>query len=190
MGDSEPSKDESGFASNTEKLLAKWATKYKALRDGHYAEAARLHAAHYRVGVPSVIVSTLVGTSVAADLQQLGGLAGRVVLGLASVIAAMLAGLVTFMRYSERAEVHRKISYEIESIVRDIEAILADFERVDPKQAVEGVQERLERLEAGPPLRPAATIEWSRLSTTPPPSPDALEAVRRLSADLRARGRP
>ncbi|MFN2517260.1 MAG: hypothetical protein ABR556_13715, partial [Pyrinomonadaceae bacterium] len=59
---------------------------------------------NYIVGVPAVIFSSVVGTTIFAGLEKNSPKAPLV--ALASILAAVLAGLQTFLRLSERAAQH------------------------------------------------------------------------------------
>jgi hypothetical protein len=58
-------------------------------------------------GIPAVVLSTVVSTSVFASLLKQPDPWLQITLGFASVAAALLASLQTFLSYSERAEKHR-----------------------------------------------------------------------------------
>jgi hypothetical protein len=62
---------------------------------------------NYLLGVPVVVLTTFVGTSVFATLQEDVNTSLRILVGAVSVFAAVLASLQTFLRYPERAEKHR-----------------------------------------------------------------------------------
>jgi len=77
---------------------------------------------HFWLGIPAVILSTVVGTAVFATLEnQSVGITARVIIALVSIAAAVLAGLQTFLRMSETAAAHGQAGDWYASIKRDIE---------------------------------------------------------------------
>jgi len=77
-------------------------------KSGMFAdEAARYYDKwHYRFGIQTIALSAIVGTSVFASLEDLGGQDWKIILGLVSIISAAtaLSGLQTFLNFGARAE--------------------------------------------------------------------------------------
>jgi hypothetical protein len=106
-------------------LLQEWARRAAAAKAAHYELVAVLRARHYRLGVPVVVLSSLVGTSLFATLtEQEVNQPLRAVIGAVSVLAAVLAGLQTFLRYGEQAERHVMAADWYASVQREIEEAL------------------------------------------------------------------
>src|SRR3990170_2514697 len=72
-------------------------------KSGMFAdEAARYYDKwHYRFGIQTIALSAIVGTSVFASLEDLGGQDWKIILGLVSIISAAtaLSGLQTFLNF-------------------------------------------------------------------------------------------
>ena len=90
---------------NTERLLCDWHSRAAAAGEAHYRLANRCRRRNVALGVPVVVCSTIVGTSLFATLNdaQVDSQA-RLLIGAVSVAAAVLAALQTFLRFAERAE--------------------------------------------------------------------------------------
>lgn len=73
----------------------------------HYDSAKTLERRHLWLGVPSVVLSGIAGTSIFAAITKTPAIWAQVLVGLATISAAILASLQTFLRLSERAEKHR-----------------------------------------------------------------------------------
>jgi hypothetical protein len=108
-----------------EELLKAWAVRVSAVEAGHFAMADRLTRGNLRLGIPVVVLSTVIGTSVFATLEKSVSLPLRVTVGILSVAAATLASLQTFLRLGERSEKHRVAAALYSALRRDIEAVLA-----------------------------------------------------------------
>jgi hypothetical protein len=104
------------------KLLAKWQERARTNQLQHYAAAQYFGNAHNAIGIPAVILSTVVGTTVFAALQKQVNLGGQIGVGAISVLAAVLAALQTFLRYSERAEKHRAAAAAYAAVRHRLEA--------------------------------------------------------------------
>jgi len=114
-----------GWHAALEELLEAWASRVAAVEAGHFAMADRLTRDNFRLGIPVVILSTIIGTSVFATLGESVGLPLRITVGLLSVAAAVLASLQTFLRLGERSEKHRVAAALYSALRRDIESLLA-----------------------------------------------------------------
>lgn len=132
-------------------LLREWQLRAAVGQEAHYARATRLADFNIWFGVPVVALSTLVATSVFATLQKDVGIGLRVVVGVISALAAVLASLQTFLRFQERAEKHR-VSAELWAAVRrEIDEMLAlhpDYlaERSDPKKYLDDLRRRMDEV--------------------------------------------
>jgi pyruvate/2-oxoacid:ferredoxin oxidoreductase alpha subunit len=88
--------------------------------------ADRLHRRRLLVGIPVVVLTTLVGTSAFASISKaqgdsIQGLtidpdAVLVLVGTISVLAAVLSSLQTFLRYATRAEGYRIAAIRYETL--------------------------------------------------------------------------
>jgi hypothetical protein len=107
-------------------LLQDWHNRAAAAQHAHYLLADRLRRRNLALGVPTVVFTTVVGTSLFATLthQDLNrGL--RVVIGCVSVLAAVVAALQTFLRFSERAAQHVTAADWYSAIRRDTAQLMA-----------------------------------------------------------------
>ncbi len=105
-----------------EHLLEDWHNRVYAAQSAHYASADRFRRYNYFVGVPSIIFSSVVGTAIFAGLEKNSPQAWLV--ASVSILAAVLAGLQTFLRFSERATDHATAADWFSAVRRDIEEIL------------------------------------------------------------------
>jgi hypothetical protein len=108
------------------KTLEGWHT---GIRLSHIAQskAAAQHTRMHRVlGIPVVIATTVVGTTVFATLGQQQHIAVVVTTGLLSVAAAVLSSLQTFLSYSASAERHKFAAVKYGMLRRELEQFLED----------------------------------------------------------------
>jgi hypothetical protein len=103
-------------------LLGEWHRRVYAAQSAHYASADFFRKLNYAVGIPAIVFASIVGTAIFAGLEKDSPRA--VVVAAASIVAAVLAGLQTFLRFSERAGQHETAAHWYSAIRRDIEEIL------------------------------------------------------------------
>jgi hypothetical protein len=118
---SPPKKDKLIFRPEEAKAaLDGWLVHSHKGRDRHDRAARRMDSYRYVLGVPVVVLSAVVGTSVITDLQETVEW-GIYLVGLLAIASASLAGIQTSFNYSERAEKHRIAGVKYKAIIREIE---------------------------------------------------------------------
>lgn len=137
-------------------LMSEWQQRASVSQDAHYVIATRLGRYNLFFGIPVVVFSTIVGTSVFATLQENVVVGWRIAVGIVSVLAAVLASLQTFLRFQERAEKHRSAAEQWAAIRREIDQMLAlhpDYlaERSDPKEYLDQLRRRMGEVSAQAP---------------------------------------
>lgn len=145
--------------SNTVELLRGWLLHAHKGRDRHDVAARRYEGRRSIFGVPTIALSTIVGTAVFATLEKQAETKVHtwvhVLVGLLSVAAAVLSALQTFFEYPERAERHRKAGVRYKAIIRELEEALAPDSPMTRDAAwLDTVRERLDALEESAPVVP------------------------------------
>lgn len=150
-------------------LLDEWYRRVAVTQQAHYLSADHFGARKYWLGVPAAALSTIVGTAVFATLQKQPEAWLQIVVGLASVVAAVLASLQTLLGYSERAEKHRIAGAKYGALGRELEQLRTSEEVLSP-ELVNDVRARLDDLAVESPNNPQA-IYWqagsSEIATLP-----------------------
>src|SRR5262249_42206983 len=108
-----------------EELLLDWERRAQENQFCHYEAAKYYGRFNYILGIPVVILTSIVGTTVYATLQKSVSVVVQITVGVISVFAAILAGLQTFLRFGERSEKHRTVGAQYGSVRRQIELIKA-----------------------------------------------------------------
>ncbi len=152
-----------GWHAAREELLEAWASRVSAVEAGHFAMADHLTRSNLRLGIPVVILSTVIGTSVFATLGESVSLPLRVVVGLLSVGAAVLASLQTFLRLGERSEKHRVAAALYSALRRDIESILATPRKERPDAEPYFEQIKLQMKTYGKESPAIGEREWAKV---------------------------
>ena len=141
---------------NVLKLLEDWDNRAAASSDAHYALAGRLAGRNIQLGVPVVVLTTIIGTSVFATLQKEVGTGFRIAIGVVSVLAAVLASVQTFLRFAERSAQHRAAAENWAAIRREIaqkRALHPEYvaARGDPQKYLDGLRRRFDQVSAQSP---------------------------------------
>ncbi|MBA2751069.1 MAG: SLATT domain-containing protein [Actinobacteria bacterium] len=133
----------------TEGLLREWHDRAAAARSAHYLLASRMRRRNIAVGVPAVVLSAVVGTSLFATLSEANVPTSlRVTIGLISLIAAVLAALQTFFGFSQRAERHVIAGDWYSAIRRQMEETIAlpEEERDPPRECLDGIRKEMSKI--------------------------------------------
>lgn len=126
-------------------LLQTWLKRVRESSFSHYAAEERYSKLHYYLGVPAALFAAIVGTSVFTSLDSDVEVRIKILIGFISVATAVLASLQTFMRFSERAELHRKTAIGYASIRRAIEQELVFPNGIDATK-VEIIRKRIDEI--------------------------------------------
>lgn len=137
----------------TVEVLQEWYTRVVVTQRAHYLSADYFGTRKYWLGIPAVVLSTLVGTSVFATVQKQPELWLQITVGLASVAAALLASLQTFLGYAERAEKHRIAGAKYGALGRELEQLLAS-DAPASAEVIADVRKRLDELAVESPNNP------------------------------------
>jgi hypothetical protein len=144
-----------------EELLRGWLLHAHKGRDRHDEAARRYDRYRYWLGVPAIVFSAVVGTSVFASLGATIDASVKIIVGLISVTAAILSSLQTFFNFADLAERHRAAGVQYKNIIRELEQALAEppeslQERTD---WMSDLRRRLDELELGAPVVPKAIYD-------------------------------
>ena len=143
-------------SSDNLEMLTRWRKNCLRSQIANYDSANHFASRNYVLGVPTVILSAIVATSVFASLGQEVELCIQIIVGLVSVLAAVLAALQTFLKLDELAAKHRSIAAEYGSVKRRLDQEIAKLgmgEEVS-QLAVNDVRERMDTLSREGPVVP------------------------------------
>ena len=127
-----------------ESVIQKWYDRVSATQYAHYSSSRYYSSRNLWLGIPAVVLSTVVGTTIFASIkaEQVDAWI-QIAVGLASVLAAVLTGLQTLLGYSTLAEKHRLAGAKYGVIGRELEYLLAAPSNITPV-TITSLQKRLE----------------------------------------------
>jgi hypothetical protein len=108
---------------NTEELLETWRQRAQKVQRAHYRSASRLESLNLWLGIPVIVLNTMIGGGIFAILEEQLNIQAvmKIVVATLSITAAILVSLQTFLRPAERAERHRQFAYQFGEMQREIE---------------------------------------------------------------------
>jgi hypothetical protein len=152
-------------------LLLRWLRNCLRAQIGNYEAAGLFTRRNYWLGVPAVLLSAAVGTSVFAALGK--NVENypliQMAVGAIAVLAAVLSALQTFFRWGDVASKHRAAAAEYGALKREIDELLARYaagaDVLD--EDVTRVRERMDTLSRDVPELPESTWRKARASIRP-----------------------
>lgn len=118
-------REKKAYAQNSKELLENWLRRLRESQFSHYEAAKYLSQSNYTLGLPAVILSSIVGTSIFASLGKTVEPSMQITVGIISVLAATLSAVQTFLGFAERAAKHREVASRYGAARRRIEELLA-----------------------------------------------------------------
>ena len=141
-------------------MVLAWIRRTRESQMAHYEMANILSARERWLGVPVILITTVVGTSVFASLNaQVIAVEAKIAVGMFSVIAAVLSSLQTFFKYSERSDKHRSAGARFGAVRRKLEVIYAENTQCQEKHYIATLREELDRLAEESPHVPVTVFE-------------------------------
>lgn len=139
-----------------EELVVAWLRRARESQLSHYEMATRLARRNLWLGIPVIVITAIVGTSAFASIvAELVPTWAKVGAGGASVVAAVLASLQTFFKFSERAERHKAFAAKFGAVRRELETLHASGRVAQEPSYVAVLREKLDRLAEEAPAVPA-----------------------------------
>lgn len=94
------------YTEDVERLVKDWFRRCRESQMVHYEYGSVLERRHLFFGVPSIALSTIVGTAVFSSWESASNNGWpRIALGLLSVLAATITALQTFLNLADRAAI-------------------------------------------------------------------------------------
>ncbi|MFT6599274.1 MAG: hypothetical protein ACJATD_000105 [Alloalcanivorax sp.] len=133
-------------ADNDELVLA-WLRRARESQMTHYEMAEHLSGKGAALGVPVIVVNSIVSVSAFSSLTaEIIPNWSKLVVGFISIVAAIMVSLQTFFKYSERADNHRATAAEYGAIRRDLEMVYVNLSEKKEKEDISIYRDRLDEL--------------------------------------------
>jgi hypothetical protein len=147
-------------------LVEDWYDRAGVAQKSHQLAADALDRRNRSLGIPNIVLSAIVGSSVFATIGQSIEPWHRLMVGCLSVTAAVLAALQTFMSYGERAGKHRIAAAKYGALCRELDSMRIAADGVTD-QALADVRKSIDSLAIDSPNPPisvysAAWKNWEK----------------------------
>ncbi|HEY5707542.1 MAG TPA: SLATT domain-containing protein [Terrimicrobiaceae bacterium] len=106
---------------NSTALLQEWLLRASRKAHAHALAAATSRAIHNWIGIPSVILATVVGAAVFVEVSRTATGPGKWIVIFMVLSSAALSGAQTFLRFGEREVLHNDCRGKFAAIRREIE---------------------------------------------------------------------
>jgi hypothetical protein len=141
------------------KLLEDWYKRSRLAQFAHYESAKLYERLHYLIGIPSMVLSIFVGTSIFAGLGNISDKKLQLFVGAISAIATILSGMQTFLNFSAKAEKHRTAASKYGALRRKIEENISSKISFS-QENISSIRRSLDRLSEESPNIPSRI--WNR----------------------------
>jgi len=95
--------------------------RYGLLGRAHYLAAARLSRLNRLLGVPVIVITAVVGTTIFATLDRSPEPQWKILAGLVSLLGAVLSALQTSLGFAQTAERHKAVGTRYRAVRRRLE---------------------------------------------------------------------
>jgi len=109
--------------------LDQWHHALHIFHRAHSRAATYFEQKNILLGLPAVMLTTAAGTTVFATIGSSTELWAKILTGIMSIAAALLAALQTFLKYSERAERHKTAAQNYGMLRRLLEETMLEAEK-------------------------------------------------------------
>ena len=113
-------------------LLERYRLRAHRMARAQYLACKRAQSVHNALGIPVVVLSTVVGTTIFSSLGGSPDSTLVIVAGLVSLLAGSLAALQTFLGSAHRAEKHRAAAAGYGELKRELDVLAVQFRVTTP----------------------------------------------------------
>ncbi|MET7731175.1 SLATT domain-containing protein [Streptomyces sp. NPDC005402] len=131
--------------------LRQWCHGVRITHRAQEQTAAKFDGFGRALAVGSLVISAVVGTAIFSTLSASPALGWKIVVGLLSIIAAVLSALQAGLKYPERADRHRQAALDIGNLRHKMEITLT---KGDPRDDMPGLAEEWDSLQKNVPTVP------------------------------------
>lgn len=106
-----------------EELMKRWHKTIRRQQVEHELSARFYEKLNWKLGIPVVILSAIVGASIFGTLESTELLWLKIVAGFLSVTSAVLASLQTFLGFNERSSGHKAAADRFGELAKEIQQV-------------------------------------------------------------------
>jgi MFS family permease len=137
------------------KLYQQYMNGLRISQISHFSASRSFMRRNRLLGGGAILISTAVGSSLFATLNSSPSWSWRVIVGVASIVAAVLAALGTFLRYEQLSDQHHSCAVKYGALRRQLETL------VGTAADLQGISDSVTSI----------VTKWSEVDETAPPIP-------------------
>jgi hypothetical protein len=142
-----------------DELIKRWHRTVRRCQVEHEISSRRYEKLNWKLGVPVVILSAIVGASIFGTLQKSGFEWVQVTAGFMSVTAVVLSSLQTFLGFGERASSHKTAADRFGELAKEIQqAMVCGIAEPELPQFLQSVRSRWDGIAREAPTLRQSTI--------------------------------
>lgn len=155
------------------KVIDDWHKRSDQVQNAHYDSGNLYEKRFLQLGFPVIILSALIGgMEVIVPVSLVEPEIAKNISGVISLIVAVLAGLQTFLKLSQRSERHRMAGARYGDIRRSLETINIICEKSEKEAArkIEKIKEKMDSLALESPEIPRSVLKkyrWDMSGASP-----------------------
>jgi hypothetical protein len=155
------------------KLLLNWEDEIQKMYQAHAESSVKIRRMNYLLGIPIVVMAVLIGLYAFVPIGAYPEIWAKIGIGLLAFLTAIFAALQTFLKYSEQAENHRNASARYQSLLKEVEQLIA----IPPKdeQVLNSTCNKMR-------------VRWDELSLEAPNIPRRIEVRHELEKQVSVAG--
>ncbi|REL29279.1 SLATT domain-containing protein [Thalassotalea euphylliae] len=157
------------ISSETHRVIDEWHTRVVRVQNAHYDSGNLYERRFLQLGIPVIVLSALIGSAevivpIEAISQVLSQEVAKSISGVLSLLVAILAGLQTFLKLSQRAERHRMAGARYGDVRRSLETINITCEEsmAAAKESLNKIKDKMDSLALESPEIPQAVLNKYR----------------------------
>ena len=138
------------------RVVLSWYRRARSAQLGHACAVGRLQKANYCLGVPGVVASAIVGSSIIASVNASLGKVGAIFLGLLSILATVTSALHLFLHLEDRIREHKAASRAFGGVRRELGTLgaLGHWTRAEIEARLDKIREAYDRAAEATPNVP------------------------------------
>lgn len=105
-------------------LLIRWQQTIRRLQLEHELASRYYEKLNWKLGVPVVVLTAIVGASIFGTLQETGLLYIKIITGFLSVSTVILSSLQTFLGFGDRAAGHKTAADRLGELAKEAQEVL------------------------------------------------------------------
>jgi Protein of unknown function (DUF4231) len=143
-------------------VLDEWKSRAERALFAHRYAAKGFQTLHLWLGIPLVVITAVVGTSMYATLESQPAFWVKAITAGLSVLAAILAAVQTFVSPQDRRQIHNEAAAGFAAVRRNIEEFeaLPEDQKPPAKEFLDSVREELDTLARKYP--PVPDMYWNK----------------------------